>query len=89
MDIDLPVSLSTRVLNALKANPRTVELRGLAPHYYELAARTLELIDEDEIVDVLLEVRDPAGHTMSNPRWLTLAAVDVQNSGGGNRGPRA
>ena len=56
LSIDLPTSLTPRVLNALKANPRTVDLRTLAPHFYELAARALELFDEDEIVDVLTEV---------------------------------
>jgi GINS complex subunit 3 len=44
------------VLNALKANPRTVDLRALAPHFYELAARVLDLFEEDEIVDILTEV---------------------------------
>ena len=56
LSIDLPASLAPRVLNALKANPRTVDLRSLAPHFYELAARALDLFDEDEIVDVLTEV---------------------------------
>ena len=54
---DLPPSLAPRVLNALKANPRTVDLRTLAPHFYELSARVLDLFDEDEIVDVLTMVR--------------------------------
>ncbi len=30
----------------------------MASHFYELAARALDLFDEDEIVDVLVEVRD-------------------------------
>ena len=59
VNLDLPTSLSPRVLNALKADPRTVDLRVLAPHFYELAARTLDLFEEDEIVDVLSEVYMP------------------------------
>ncbi|MCJ1472257.1 DNA replication protein [Lambiella insularis] len=55
VNLDLPASLSPRVLNALKADPRTVDLRALATHFYELAARTLDLFEEDEIVDVLSE----------------------------------
>jgi hypothetical protein len=55
--LDLPGSLSTHVLNALKADPRTVELRALAPHFYALASRILELFEEDELVDVLGDVR--------------------------------
>lgn len=45
------------MLAALKAGPKTVDLRQLASHYYELAARVLELFEEEEIVDVLSEVR--------------------------------
>lgn len=33
-----------------------MDLRQLASHYYELAARVLELFEEEEIVDVLSEV---------------------------------
>lgn len=29
----------------------------LAPHFYELAARALDLFDEDDIVEVLMQVR--------------------------------
>ena len=53
--LDLPSSLAPRVLNALKADPKTVDLRSLAAHYYELAARVLELFEEEDIVDVLME----------------------------------
>ena len=34
-----------------------MDLRGLAGHFYDLAARILELFEEEEIVDVLCEVR--------------------------------
>jgi len=46
------------VLNALQADPKTVDLRGKAVHFYELAARVLELFEEEEVVDVLLEVSE-------------------------------
>lgn len=51
--LDLPQCLSTRVINALKADPRTVDIRALAPHFYALGARMLELFEEDDLVDVL------------------------------------
>lgn len=51
--LDLPQCLSTRVTNALKADPRTVDIRALAPHFYALGARMLELFEEDDLVDVL------------------------------------
>lgn len=55
----MPNALSQRVLNALKADPRTVDLRSLATHFYSLGTRALELFeDEDEeMVGVLSEVR--------------------------------
>lgn len=54
--LDLPPALSARVMNALKADPRSVDLRALAPHFYNLGARMLELFEEDEMVEVLSEV---------------------------------
>lgn len=54
--IDLPTSLSPRVLNALKADPRTVDLRAQAAHFFSLGARMLELFEEEEMVDVLTDV---------------------------------
>ncbi|MCJ1367851.1 DNA replication protein [Acarospora aff. strigata] len=51
--LDLPNALSQRVLNALKADPKTVDLRALAPHFYGLGARILELFVEEEMVEVL------------------------------------
>ena len=56
--IDMPTALSARVINALKADPRTVDVRAQAPHFYALGARMLELFEEDEMVDVLSDVRN-------------------------------
>lgn len=53
----MPDALSERVMNALKADPRTVDLRALAPHFYHLSERILELFEEEEMADVLIEVR--------------------------------
>ena len=43
-------------MNALKADPRTVDLRALAPHFYNLSERILELFEEEDMVDVLSDV---------------------------------
>lgn len=51
----MPDALSERVMNALKADPRTVDLRALAPHFYHLSERILELFEEEEMADVLIE----------------------------------
>lgn len=44
-------------MNALKADPRTVDIRAQAPHFYGLGARMLELFEEEEIVEILTDVR--------------------------------
>ncbi|KAI9814597.1 MAG: DNA replication complex GINS protein PSF3 [Pycnora praestabilis] len=54
--LDLPNALSQRVLNALKADPKTVDLRTLATHFYSLGARILELFEEEEMVDILTDI---------------------------------
>jgi len=59
VSLDFPAALSQRVINALKADPNTVDLRAQAPHFYALVSRILELFEEEEIVDVLLEVCEP------------------------------
>ena len=56
--LELPSALAPRVLNALKADPRSVDLRALAPHFYNLGARILELFEEEEMIEVLSDVCD-------------------------------
>jgi len=51
--LDLPPALSPRVLNALTADPVSVDLRALAPHFYGLGARVLELFEDEELVEGL------------------------------------
>jgi GINS complex subunit 3 len=55
----MPDALAERVMNALKADPRTVDLRALAPHFYMLSERILEIFEEEEMVDVLIDVSSP------------------------------
>lgn len=54
--LDFPAPLQQRVINALKADPNSVDLRAQAPHFYALGARILDLFEDDDIVDVLTEV---------------------------------
>lgn len=54
--LDLPPALSSRVMNALKADPKTVDLRSQATHFYAIGARMLELFEEEEIVEILTDV---------------------------------
>ncbi|KAL1297295.1 hypothetical protein AAFC00_004850 [Neodothiora populina] len=53
--LDLPAALSHRVMNALKADPKTVDLRAQAPHFYNVGARMLELFEEEDMVDILTD----------------------------------
>jgi GINS complex subunit 3 len=75
--LDLPPSLAPRVMNALKADPKSVDLRALAQHFYGLGARILELFEEEEVCDVLME------------SWRKRAAEisdHASNAGQGGRG---
>ena len=56
--LDLPPALSQRVMNALKADPKTVDLRAQAQHFYNIGARMLELFEEEEMADILTDVSD-------------------------------
>jgi len=49
VDLDLPASLTPRVMNALKADAKSVDLRAQAQHFYGLSARVLDLFDEEEV----------------------------------------
>ena len=55
--MDMPAALNQRVINALKADPKPVDLRAQAQHFYGLGARMLELFEEEEIVEILTDVR--------------------------------
>lgn len=54
--LDFPAPLQQRVINALKADPNSVDLRAQAPRFYPLGARILDLFEDDDMVDVLTEV---------------------------------
>ena len=88
--LDMPTPLSPRVQNALKADPRTVELRGLAPHFYGLGERVLGLFDEDELCTVLINVRGEMERGGRSTLTVeTCRDTDLQASRGGNCGSRA
>lgn len=67
--LDMPEALSERVMNALKADPHTVDLRALAPNFYSLSERILELFEEEDMVDVLSDV---CLHTAPEPAARTF-----------------
>ncbi|KAJ9607357.1 DNA replication protein [Cladophialophora chaetospira] len=53
--LDFPVPLQQRVINALKADPKTVDLRSQAPHFYALGARIMDLFEDGKVLDTLLD----------------------------------
>ena len=87
----MPFALSERVMNALKADPRTIDLRALAPHFYNLSERILELFEEEEMVDVLSNVSTcPVSfNTYVQSQQTELIETDVPETSRRDRRPRA
>lgn len=63
--LDMPFALGPRVLNALKADPKSVDVRAQAPWFYGLGERMLELFEDEEVGEVLLEVCLSFPHSIS------------------------
>ncbi|KAF2765858.1 GINS complex, Psf3 component [Teratosphaeria nubilosa] len=69
--LDLPPALGVRVMNALRADPKSVDVRAQAQWFYGLAERLFELFEEEEMVGVIsdtfkqraLEIADKAQNT--------------------------
>ncbi|KAL8997326.1 MAG: hypothetical protein Q9169_003360 [Polycauliona sp. 2 TL-2023] len=55
LTLDLPTSLSPRVLNALKADAKSVDLRGLEVYFFEGASRVLELLEDEGVGEGVCE----------------------------------
>lgn len=75
IDIDFPDCLKSRVLNALKADPKTVDLRAQAQHYYALGARLLNVFEDNEVLEILMETY----------RQRAQAVADHASNAGGRR----
>lgn len=56
VNLDFPAPLQQKVTNALKADPKSVDLRVQAPHFYALGAKILDLFEDDDVVDILSDV---------------------------------
>lgn len=54
--LEMPPALGQRVLNALRADPKSVDLRAQAQFFYGLGERMLELFEEEEMGEVLSDV---------------------------------
>lgn len=54
--LDMPQALGQRVMNALRADPKSVDVRAQALFFYGLGERMLELFEEEETVEILTDV---------------------------------
>ena len=81
VSLDFPAPLQQRVINALKADPRTVDLRAQAPHFYAVGSKMMDLFEDEDVVDVLLDVsiRCLAGDLVKVV-LLTALVLDIQEA---------
>lgn len=56
LTLDFPPALQQRVMNALRADPKSVDIRNQAPHFYTLATRILEIFEDENMTEVLIDV---------------------------------
>lgn len=82
VDVSMPPALSDEVAAALKADPRAVPLRDQSPHFYDLATRTLELLEEPGLAVVLKDT------FVKRAGDVALHARKAGGSGTGARGGR-
>lgn len=54
--LDMPTALGPRVINALKADPKSVDIKAQARWFYGLGERMLDLFEEEELTEVLNDV---------------------------------
>ena len=54
--LDMPAALGPRVMNALRADPKSVDIRAQALFFYGFGERMLELFEEEETVELLTDV---------------------------------
>ena len=54
--LDMPTALGHRVLNALRADPKSVDLRAQAQWFYGLGERMLDLFGDEDVAEVVNNV---------------------------------
>lgn len=71
-------------MNALKADPKSVDLRALAQNFYGLGSRILELFEEEDVCDVLMETFRTRAAEIND--HASNAGASSQRGGGGGGG---
>jgi GINS complex subunit 3 len=57
VSLEIPEAVGDRVMNALNADPKSVNVRHQARYFYNLGERILELFDDEQMIEVLTDVR--------------------------------
>ena len=55
--LDMPNALGKRVVNALSADPKSVDVRAQAQFFYGLGQNMLSVVEDLEVMGVLVDVR--------------------------------
>ncbi|EJT82180.1 hypothetical protein GGTG_02154 [Gaeumannomyces tritici R3-111a-1] len=89
--LNLPSPLADEVVQALKADPRSVPLRDRSPHFYALAVRILDLFEERDLAAVLrrsfvVRAADVGLHARKAGGASAAAAAAGGGGGGGGVG---
>ncbi|RMZ74719.1 hypothetical protein DV737_g5806, partial [Chaetothyriales sp. CBS 132003] len=84
--LDFPPALSTTVLNALKADPVSVDVRTQSPHFYHLGTKLLELFEEEDLVDILTDTFKARAAKLADYAGHGSALAMGGRSGGGGAG---
>lgn len=79
--LEMPTALGQRVLNALRADPRSVDLRAQAQFFYGLGERMLDLFEEEEMGEVLSDV---SLLVSKSHRYRPLTKADLQETRSGD-----
>ncbi|KAK5118801.1 hypothetical protein LTR62_000010 [Meristemomyces frigidus] len=79
--LDMPTALDVKVLNALRADPKSVDLRAQAMWFYGLGERMFELFEEEEVTAVLVDTFKQRALEIADKAQNTRAALQ---SGEGN-----
>ena len=76
--MDVPSALGPKVMAALAAGPKSVDIRAQAQWFYGMGERTLALFDDEELTEVLIKV----GVMIDIKRWVVLIATiaDLQRA---------
>lgn len=81
MTLEFPAPLQQRVINALRADPKTVDLRAQAAHFFALGSKIMELFDDPDVLDTLVNVCNVYAPPDVNGRG-TLAVSDFKDMRG-------